>query len=135
LVAFSHHTGLNRQGMVAMQTPAGKECPHYYADFMRGRSVQECRLAKENPESMHWRPGDCAKCPVPEILQANASPDMQRTLPIKGALLGFVGRMKVTARCLKHDLPIENPYIGCPLDAEENDALRLFKDALEKSDD
>jgi hypothetical protein len=118
-----------------MQTPAGKECPHYYEDFMRGRHVQECRLVKENSESLRWRSSDCAKCPVPEILLANASPDMELTLTIRGALLGFVRQMKIEARCLKHDLPIENPYIGCPLDAEENDALRLFKDALEKSDE
>lgn len=118
-----------------MRTPAGKECPHYYEDFNRGRNVQECRLAKANPESLPWRPGDCAKCPVPEILQANASPDMQLTLTVRGVLLGFVRQVKIEARCVKHDLPIENPYVGCPLDAEENDALRLFKDALEKPDE
>jgi hypothetical protein len=118
-----------------MRTPAGKECPHYYEDFMRGRNVQECRLINKNPESLRWRPGDCAKCTVPEILQANASPDMELTLTIRGALLGFVRQVKIEARCLKHDLPIANPYIGCPLDAEQNDALRLFKDALEKSDE
>lgn len=118
-----------------MRTPAGKECPHYYEDFNRGRSVQECRLAMANPESLPWRPGDCAKCPVPDILLANASPDMMLELTIRKALLGFVRQVVVTARCTRHDIPIEDPFVGCPLDAEENDALRLFRDALEHPDD
>lgn len=118
-----------------MLTPAGKECPHYYEDFNRGRHVQECRLVQENPESMPWRPADCAKCPVPDIVRANASPTMKLKLTIRGAWFGFVRQMKVEAWCTKHDIPIEDPYTGCPLDAEENDALRLFRDALEQSDD
>lgn len=118
-----------------MITPAGKECPHYYEDFNRGRSVQECRLAKENPASMPWRPKDCARCPVPEIVLANASPDMKLTLTIRPALLGFVRQMKVEARCLRHNTPIENPYVGCPLDTEENPALKLFRDALDEDPD
>lgn len=118
-----------------MITPAGKECPHYYEDFNRGRSIQECRLAKENPASMPWRPKDCARCPVPEIVLANASPDMKLTLTIRPALLGFVRQMKVEAWCLRHNVPIENPYVGCPLDAEENPALKLFRDALDEDPD
>jgi len=114
-----------------MRTPAGQECPHYYEDFARGRSVQECRLVQANPESAPWRPKDCARCPVPEIVRANASPDMQLRLTIKPVLLGFVRQMRVEAWCERHDVPIENPYVGCPLCAEENPALRLFKDALD----
>jgi hypothetical protein len=118
-----------------MRTPAGKECPHYYEDFNRGRNVQECRLVQENPLSMAWRPGDCAKCPVPDIVRANASTQMKLTLTIHGALLGFVRRMDVEAWCLTHDIPIENPYVGCPRDIDENDALRLFRDALDETED
>ena len=118
-----------------MRTPAGKECPHYYEDFNRGRHVQECRLVQGNPESMPWRAQDCAKCTVPEIVLANASPNMELTLTIRSAMLGFVRQMKVEAFCTKHNIPIKDPYTGCPLDVEENDALRLFRDALEHSDD
>ncbi|MBI5957552.1 MAG: hypothetical protein HY866_02380 [Chloroflexi bacterium] len=118
-----------------MRTPAGKECPHYYQDFNRGRSVQECRLVKSNADSMKWRPGDCARCSVPDIVRANASPDMKLSLTIEGVWLGFVRRMRVEAWCLRHDIPIENPYVGCPQDIEENDGLRLFKEALEHKDD
>jgi hypothetical protein len=118
-----------------MRNPAGQECAHYYEDFNRGRNVQECRLAQENPDSLTWRPRDCAKCPVPAILRANASPDMKLTLTIRPALLGFVRQIKVDAWSLRYDEPIEDPYVGHPRDVEENPALKLFKDALERSDD
>lgn len=118
-----------------MVTPAGKECPHYYEDFNRGRAVQECRLAAQNPESLPWRPKDCAKCPVPDILRANASPNLELRLTIRGVLLGFVRQMRVDAWCTKHDIPIADPYTGCPLDAQENDALRLFREALDEAEE
>jgi hypothetical protein len=114
-----------------MRTPAGTECPHYYEDFNRGRSIQECRLADANPASLPWRPKDCARCPVPAIVRANASPDMRLTLTIRSALLGFIRQIKVEAWCERHDVPIENPYVGCPLDAVENPALQVFRDALD----
>lgn len=115
-----------------MRTPAGQECPHYYEDFNRGRDIQECRLVKANPQSLRWGPKDCAGCPVPEILRANASSHLRLTLTIRGALLGFVRRKQVTAFCTKHNTPIPDPYTGCPLDSDENDALRLFRRALEQ---
>lgn len=118
-----------------MITPAGKECPHYYEDFNRGRDIQECRLVKGNTESMHWRPKDCARCPVPDIVRANASPQMRLSLTIRPVLFGFVRRMDVDAWCERHDIPIEDPYVGCPLDAQENPALKLFRDALGDADD
>ena len=58
-----------------MKTPAGRECPHYYADYNRHtRDIEECRLAKSNPHSEQWRPNDCVKCPVPDIVLANREP-------------------------------------------------------------
>ena len=117
-----------------MRTPAGQECPHYYEDFNRGRNVQDCRLANANPDSLPWRPADCAKCPVPDIVRANASPHMQLTLMIKLAWFGLTRRVEVKAQCTLHDIPIENPYVGCPLDVDENDGLKLFRDALEQVD-
>lgn len=118
-----------------MQTPAGKECPHYYEDFARGRNVQECRLVKANPDSLPWRSSDCAKCPVPDIVLANASPTMQLKLTIRLAWLGLIRQLKVEAWCLKHDVAIEDPFTGCPLDMEENEGLQLFRDALDQIDD
>jgi hypothetical protein len=72
---------------------------------------------------------------VPEIVLANASPNMVLTLTIRSRLLGFVRDMRVEAWCSKHDIPIENPYVGCPRDIEENEGLKVFKEALEHPDD
>lgn len=118
-----------------MRTPAGKECKHYYEDFNRGRNVQECRLVKGNTDSLPWRPEDCSKCPVPDILKANASPDMELTLTIKPRFMGFGRKLEVRAWCIKHQIPIEDPYVGCPLDAKERTGLDIFRQALEQSDD
>jgi hypothetical protein len=114
-----------------MRTPAGKECRHYYEDFHRGRAIQECRLVKQNPESMPWRPGDCAKCAVPEILDANASPNMDLKVTIRLRLLGLVRNVEVTATCAKHRIPIEDPFIGCEKCNEERPGLDVFRQALD----
>jgi hypothetical protein len=118
-----------------MRTPAGKECRFYYEDFHRGRNVQECRLIKTNPDSAPWIPGDCSKCPVPDILNANASPDMELQLTVKRGLLGLTRRLEVTAACLRHRIPIEDPFVGCPKCNAEKPGLDIFRRALEQGDD
>jgi hypothetical protein len=118
-----------------MRTPAGRECKHYYEDFHRGREVQECRLAQGSPGNLRWRPDDCARCPVPDILNANASPDLELTWRVDQKLLGLVRRVTVTAHCLRHDIPIENPYTGCPRCASARDGLDVFRRALEDDRD
>jgi hypothetical protein len=118
-----------------MRTPAGKECPHYYADYYRGREVEECRLAKINPNSERWTQGDCGRCPVPEILAANSSKDMELKLTITKSLLGMVRRNVVTAYCLKHRIPIENPYVGCLKCADERPGMDIFRKALGQDDE
>lgn len=114
-----------------MRTPDGRECKHYFEDYHRGRDVQECRLVKGNPDSFRWRPEDCAKCPVPDILNANASPHMRLKLTITTRFLGFGRKLEVSAHCTKHNIPIEDPYVGCPKDIEERPGLDLFRQALE----
>ena len=110
-----------------MITPAGSECKHYYEDFNRGRAIQQCRLARLNPESRAWQPSDCAKCPVPAILRANGNPDMVLTLTIKSGFLGLVRRLDVRAMCSKHNIEIPEPPIGCPkCNAERPDLASLF---------
>lgn len=118
-----------------MRTPAGKECRHYYEDFHRGRNVQECRLVKENVESKSWRPDDCSRCPVPDILNANASRDLRLTVTIRTALLGFIRKLDVTAYCSKHRIPVEDPYVGCPECLKERPGLDIFLKALGDEDD
>lgn len=116
-----------------MKTPAGKECKHYYEDFHRGRNIQECRLVKRNPDSKSWHPNDCEKCPVPDILLANADPDMELTLTISSGFLGFGRQYAVTAKSLRDGTPIEDPYIG-KVD-ENNPGLDIFRQALDDIDD
>jgi len=112
-----------------MQTPAGTECAYYYEDFHRGRNIQECRVPKHERSSL-WRPEDCAKCPVPSILQANASPHLEMVLNIKQTMLGFSRKMVVEAYCLRHEIPIDDAHVGCPQCNAERPGLQLFSDAL-----
>lgn len=118
-----------------MQTPAGKECPYYYEDFHRGREVQECRLVKQNPDSLPWRPRDCFRCPVPDIVNANASKYMELTLTIKSGLLGLNRKLEVSAYCIRHRIAIEDPYVGCPQCNAERPGLDIFRQALGQEDD
>lgn len=118
-----------------MRNPDGKECRHYYEDFYRGREIQECRLVQTNPDSLRWQPNDCSKCSVPGILQANSDPNLELTVTITTSLLGFIRRLEVTARCIKHNTPIEDPFVGCPLCNDERPGLNIFRQALEESDD
>ncbi|MEM9954198.1 MAG: hypothetical protein AAFV93_06465 [Chloroflexota bacterium] len=116
-----------------MRTPAGKDCKHYYEDFHRGRNVQECRLVKRNLESERWHPNDCNKCPVPDILLANADPDMELTLTITKGFLGFGRKLEVTAKSLRDGTTIDDPYVGNL--NKENPALDVFRQALDEIDD
>lgn len=118
-----------------MRTPAGKECRHYHQDFHRGRAIQECRLIKGNPESMPWRPSYCERCPIPDILQANSSPTLELTLTVRPVLLGLGRRLDVRASCLKHNIPIEDAYVGCPKCNAERPGVEMFLQALENSED
>lgn len=118
-----------------MRTPSGQECRFYYADYNRGRDIQRCRLVEGNVETLRWRPSDCGRCPVPGILQANASPDLDLTLTIRPRLLGLGRENRVTARCARHQIPIEDPRVGCARCNEERPGLDLFRHALEQLDD
>jgi hypothetical protein len=118
-----------------MRTPAGKECKFYYADYYRGRDIEECRLVKGNPDSLYWRPSDCQKCPVPDMLNANSSPDLELELTIKPRVLGFGRQLEVTGYCRRHQIPIENIYTGCPECNKERPGLDIFRQALDENDD
>ena len=113
-----------------MKTPAGKDCPYYYADFHRGRHVQECRLA--DPTGATWQPSDCSRCTVPDILRANASPYLQLHLKIQAGILGIGRRLNVTATCDRHEIPIADPFVGCPKCNAEHPGLEAFLNALEQ---
>ncbi|HEC33114.1 MAG TPA: hypothetical protein ENI37_00155 [Chloroflexi bacterium] len=94
-----------------MRTPAGTECPHYYADFHRGRSIQECRLLARSDDSLRWEPRVCATCPVPAILRANGCPHM--TLRARLTRRWLRRRVEVEAFCTQYKVAVEDPYVGC----------------------
>ena len=112
-----------------MINPAGKDCNYYYQDFMRGRSVQECRLTMHNVKSADWQPKDCDNCPVPEVLMSNFNPNLVLEGTIKKGMLGFGRKIEVRAFCSKHLIDIENPVSGCTECAKERPGLKeLFDD-------
>lgn len=115
-----------------MRTPAGKECPYFYANYKRGADRQECRLIEDNPDSARWHPNDCANCRVPEITAANASPNLMLKLTIKQGLLGLpIGRrLIIDARCDKHKVTISDAIVGCPQCNAERPGFDIFMQAL-----
>ncbi len=106
-----------------MKTPAGKECKFYYEDFNRGRNRQECRLIPRAAGAAGWRPGDCARCPVPDILWANASEHLELRAHIVNGFLGFGRHVRIAASCRKHNVEVRDPYAGCEQCARDRPGL------------
>jgi hypothetical protein len=96
-----------------MLTPAGKECRYYYADFHRGASTERCRLIERSRESLPWRPELCAACPVPDILRANACPNLVLDAQVVKGFLGLSQRVEVTGWCKEYFLDMKQPAVGC----------------------
>jgi len=96
-----------------MRTPAGQECPHYYADFHRGHNRQECRLLGRHPQGPRWQPSDCGRCPVPRLILANACPNLRLEARLIPGVLGLGRRVEVHARCDLHAVSVAEPEIGC----------------------
>ena len=95
-----------------MRTPAGTECRFYYEDFMRGRTTQECRLIKGNPDSAPWNPGLCKTCPVPAILRANACSHMELEATVGRRWL-VLRQVRVRAYCRRTEQIVADPMVGC----------------------
>lgn len=96
-----------------MKTPYGKECKYYYADYFRGKSTEECRLVQANPASQPWKPALCQACPVPDILVANACPNLALRAYVAKSMLGLLQTIKVEAACREYRMPVSQPKIGC----------------------
>ena len=95
-----------------MKTPAGKECPHFYGDYYRGRDVEECRLLKAQGEQ--WSRDLCNTCPVPEIARANSCQYMKLKVRIVRPISAvFQRRVRVSAFCEKSERDVTEPQIGC----------------------
>lgn len=95
-----------------MITPYGQECKHYYRDFHRGRSIEECRLLQRRPQEARWESSLCKSCPVPGILRANACPNMMLEGRIVRHFLVW-RRVAVSAFCLESLEEVETPHSGC----------------------
>ncbi len=96
-----------------MRTPAGKECQYFYGDYYRGRNKEECRLIDQGEGPSQWNPDLCKTCPVPDILAANACPNLilEADVVRQFALLGK--KVKVTAYCTKTKANVREPKVGC----------------------
>jgi hypothetical protein len=49
--------------------------------------------------------------------------------------MGLGRRMEVEATCIRHEIPIEDPYVGCPRCNAERPGLDIFRQALNSDDD
>ncbi len=96
-----------------MRTPAGRECPFYYADFHRGRQTQECRLVDRTPRGGRWTPDLCARCRVPTILQANACANMILEARVQLGILRLGRGLRISATCTRSGGPVAEPEVGC----------------------
>jgi hypothetical protein len=96
-----------------MLTPAGTECPFYYADFFRGRNKQTCRLIERTPRGGTWSPDLCSNCRVPRILLANACPNLILQARVRSGLLGLKKRVEISAFCSQTLEEVDEPEIGC----------------------
>lgn len=95
-----------------MKTPAGRECPHFYGDYYRGRSTEECRLLKL--QGQQWSPDLCKACPVPDIARANSCQYMTLNVEIaRPFLVLFQIRVQVKAYCEKSKRDVTEPQVGC----------------------
>jgi hypothetical protein len=95
-----------------MKTPAGRECPHFYGDYYRGRNVEECRLLEAQGQA--WTPDLCHSCPVPNITRANSCQNMKLKVKIGRPITAvFQRRVQVSAFCEKTKRDVSEPEIGC----------------------
>jgi hypothetical protein len=108
-----------------MKTPAGKECKYFYGNYFRGAHQEECRLIGGKQPPHAWTPDLCEKCPVPDILRANACENMTLTAHVNRGILGMGRKVTVSAYCTKsHDF-VDDPYLGC---GQCHDLPDVFKD-------
>jgi hypothetical protein len=94
-------------------TPAGTECPFYFEDFHRGRSIQECRLIDNTPGGGTWTPPLCEGCRVPAIKRANACEHLVMEARVRSSFLGLRKEVEITATCTKSLEDVAEPEVGC----------------------
>jgi len=96
-----------------MKTPFGADCKFYYSDYFRGKSTQECRLIAANPASDAWNPALCKDCPMPQLLLANACPNLVYRGRVSKSLFGLLRKIQVQAGCREYRTEVQRPQVGC----------------------
>jgi hypothetical protein len=96
-----------------MRTPAGKECRFFYGDYHRGRNNEDCRLLSSATPPQHWTRDMCFKCPVPDILQANACAHMSLQPRVTRPFPFIKRRVEVLAVCSSSQRQGFDPHLGC----------------------
>jgi len=95
-----------------MKTPAGRECPHFYGDYYRGRNVEECRLLQLYGQN--WTRDLCATCQSPNVALANSCQQMKlKALVSRPFAALFQRRVQITAYCEKTQRDVSEPQVGC----------------------
>ena len=94
-----------------MRTPAGKECRYFFGDYHRGRQVERCRLLEAG--NLDWAPQMCQRCPVPDILHANACEHQNLEARLEKPLFFMKPQVNVDAYCTKCECRVDQPRIGC----------------------
>lgn len=102
-----------------METPVS--CRYFYGDYFRGKNREECRLLAANPKNERpWRRKLCDTCPVPEIVIASNSRDLELEAEVKRKFL-WNEQVEVTfAVCSKHMRELSDP-LYCPDCAAERE--------------
>jgi hypothetical protein len=111
-----------------MRTPAGTECPFYFADFFRGRDKQSCRLIERTPNGGRWSPQLCEHCRVPRIVLANACPNLILQGRVRSRFLGIGKYVEITATCTQTLEVVKEPEIGCGLCHQELPPIAVGED-------
>lgn len=99
--------------MPSVRTPAGKECKYFFGDYYRGRQREECRLIDSPGSSRQWTRDLCNTCPVPDILAANACPNLELNGEVFRQFVLFGRKVRVSAHCNKTGRKVTEPHIGC----------------------
>jgi hypothetical protein len=96
-----------------MRTPAGKECRYFFGDYYRGRDHEECRLLESSAPAQRWTRDLCFSCPVPDILLANACPNLVLEGQVERPFPFIKRQVKVKSYCTKTSRDVAEPKIGC----------------------
>lgn len=105
-----------------MRTAAGTDCEFYYEDLHRGAERRECRAPRVRG-SLPWRPADCERCVVPEVLLRAGSPDLGVRIAIRALPFGLARSVRVECWCERHMLDVTEPLRGCPACRSDTEAI------------